>query len=148
MSYLKFLQKPTLLNLSKTCGWAAKIDPVGLGELLAQLPQNDDPNLLVGYNTSDDAGIYRLSDDLAIVTTADFITPPVDDPYIYGQIAAANALSDIYAMGAKPITCLNLVAFPSKKLAPQMLHQMTICLLFVSLIKMMYIMVMNQMKLP
>jgi selenide,water dikinase len=77
----------------------------------------------VGYKTSDDAGIYRLSDDLAIVTTADFITPPVDDPYIYGQIAAANAISDVYAMGGRPITCLNLVAFPSKKLAPEMLHQ-------------------------
>ena len=123
MSYLKFLQKPTLLNLSKTCGWAAKINPVGLYELLAQLPQNDDPNLLVGYHTSDDAGIYRLSDDLAIVTTADFITPPVNDPYIYGQIAAANALSDIYAMGGRPLTCLNLVAFPSKKLDPKILHR-------------------------
>jgi selenide,water dikinase len=90
---------------------------------LAQLPQNDDPNLLVGYHTSDDAGIYRLSDDLAIVTTADFITPPVDDPYVYGQIAAANALSDIYAMGGRPLTCLNLVAFPSKKLTPKILQQ-------------------------
>ncbi len=90
---------------------------------MEKLPQNKDPNLLVGYHTSDDAGIYRLSDDLAIVTTADFITPPVDDPYIYGQIAAANAISDVYAMGGRPVTCLNLVAFPSKKLAPEMLHQ-------------------------
>jgi len=83
----------------------------------------DDPNLLVGYKTSDDAGIYRLSDDLAIVVTADFITPPLNDPYLFGQIAAANAISDIYAMGGKPKVCLNLVCFPSKKLPPQDLNQ-------------------------
>lgn len=72
--------------------------------------------MLVGYKTSDDAGIYRLRDDLAIVTTADFITPPVNDPYVFGQIAAANAISDVYAMGGEPKVCLNLVCFPSKKL--------------------------------
>ncbi len=83
----------------------------------------DDPNLLVGYKTSDDAGIYRLSDDLAIVVTADFITPPLNDPYLFGQIAAANAISDIYAMGGEPKVCLNLVCFPSKKLPPQDLNQ-------------------------
>jgi selenide,water dikinase len=77
----------------------------------------------VGFHTSDDAGVYRLSDDMALVTTADFITPPVNDPFIYGQIAAANAISDVYAMGGRPVTCLNLVAFPSKKLAPEVLHQ-------------------------
>ncbi len=91
--------------------------------MLAQLPQTADPNLLVGYNTSDDAGVYRLTDDLAIVTTADFITPPVNDPYTYGQIAAANAISDVYAMGGDPIVCLNLVCFPSKKLPPEDLNQ-------------------------
>lgn len=79
--------------------------------------------MLVGYETSDDAGVYRLTDDLAIITTADYITPPVNDPYIYGQIAAANAISDVYAMGGRPIACLNLVSFPSKKLAPEILHQ-------------------------
>ncbi len=77
---------------------------------------------MVGYGTSDDAGIYRLDDETALVTTADFITPPVDDPFLFGQIAAANALSDVYAMGGRPITCLNLAAFPSKKLAPELLH--------------------------
>lgn len=82
----------------------------------------EDPKLLVGYQSSDDAGVYRLSDDMALVSTADFITPPVDDPFVYGQIAAANALSDIYAMGARPLTCLNLVAFPSAKLGPEVLH--------------------------
>jgi selenide,water dikinase len=91
--------------------------------LLAILPKNKDPNLLVGYETSDDAGVYRLTDDLAIITTADYITPPVNEPYIYGQIAAANAISDVYAMGGRPIACLNLVSFPSKKLAPEILHQ-------------------------
>ncbi len=77
----------------------------------------------MGFESNDDAGIYRLSDDMALVTTADFITPPVDDPYIYGQIAAANAISDIYAMGGKPLTCLNLVCFPPDKLEPHILHQ-------------------------
>jgi len=77
----------------------------------------------VGFNTSDDAGVYRLTDDMALVSTADFITPPVNDPFVYGQIAAANAISDVYAMGGRPITCLNLVAFPSGKLAPEVLHR-------------------------
>lgn len=76
----------------------------------------------MGFGTSDDAGVYRLDDATAIVTTADFITPPVNDPYLYGQIAAANAISDIYAMGGRPITCLNLVAFPSAKLDNEVLH--------------------------
>ena len=87
------------------------------------MPQSDDKNLLVGYKTSDDAGIYRLTDELAIVTTADFITPPVNDPYVYGQIAAANAISDVYAMGGEPKVCLNLVCFPSRKLPAEDLHR-------------------------
>ena len=89
---------------------------------MARLPQKSDHNLLVGFETSDDAGIYRLNDEVAIVTTADFITPPVDDPYLYGQIGAANSISDVYAMGGKPLTCLNLVGFPSDKLEPEVLH--------------------------
>ena len=76
----------------------------------------------MGFETSDDAGIYRLSDDVALVLTADFITPPVDDPYLFGQIGAANSLSDIYAMGGKPVTCLNLIGFPSDQLGPEILH--------------------------
>jgi len=75
----------------------------------------------VGFDTSDDAGVYRLNDEQAIVTTADFITPPVDDPYLFGQIAAANAMSDVYAMGGRPITCLSLVGFPGGKLGPDVL---------------------------
>jgi selenide,water dikinase len=78
--------------------------------------------LLVGFETSDDASVYQLNEDTAIVTTADFITPPVDDPYLFGQIAAANSISDIYAMGGQPISCLNLVGFPSGKLGPEILH--------------------------
>jgi selenide,water dikinase len=81
-----------------------------LDQILKSLPKVDDPRVLVG--TEDDAGVYQLNDELAIVQTVDFFTPVVDDPYDFGAIAAANALSDIYAMGAKPLTALNLVAFP------------------------------------
>jgi len=90
---------------------------------LDKLPKNQDPNLLVGYETQDDAGIYRLNNDIAIITTADYITPPVNDPFLFGQIAAANALSDVYAMGGRPVTCLNLAGFPSKKLDQDVLNQ-------------------------
>lgn len=75
-----------------------------------------DPNLIVGLERADDAGVYRLTDDLAIVQTVDFFTPIVDDPYMFGQIAAANALSDVYAMGGRPLTAMNIVCFPSKTL--------------------------------
>lgn len=84
---------------------------------MCHLPSSrENPNLLVGIETSDDAGVYRLNNSQAIVQTVDFFTPVVDDPYFFGQIAAANALSDIYAMGATPITALNLVSFPIDKL--------------------------------
>ncbi len=82
--------------------------------MLGQLPPITDPNVLVGYSNSDDAGVYRLTDELAVVLTADFFTPIVDDPYWFGAIAAANSLSDIYAMGAKPMTALNIALFPSQ----------------------------------
>ncbi|HIG43129.1 MAG TPA: selenide, water dikinase SelD [Gammaproteobacteria bacterium] len=90
--------------------------------LLEKIPATSDPNLLVGFDTSDDAGVYRLDGEQALVVTADFITPPVDDPYIFGQIAAANSLSDVYAMGGKPLVCLNLVCFPSDKLGADVLQ--------------------------
>jgi len=80
-----------------------------------------DPNLLVGFETSDDAAVYRLSDQIAVVSTVDFITPPVDDPLWFGRIAAANSLSDVYAMGGRPITALNLIMFPSRKLGIEVL---------------------------
>jgi selenide,water dikinase len=80
---------------------------------MAMLPPVDDPDLLVGSDTLDDAAIYRLNDDIALVQTVDFFTPVVDDPFDFGRIAAANAFSDIYAMGARPLTALNIVSFPS-----------------------------------
>lgn len=82
--------------------------------MLKKLPQPDDPNLLVGINTADDAGVYKLTDEIALIQTVDFFTPIVDDPYTYGQIAAANSLSDIYAMGGKPLTAMNIVGFHQK----------------------------------
>ena len=86
MNLRKFIQKPSLTSLAKTCGWAAKYNPVGLNKLLASLPQNNDQNLLVGFNTSDDAGVYLLNTEQALVFTADIISPPVDDPYLFGKL--------------------------------------------------------------
>lgn len=83
-----------------------------LGEVLKGLPQIDDPRLLVGTNTADDAGVYKLTDDLAIIQTVDFFPPILDDPYTFGQVAAANSLSDVYAMGGTPVTVLNVVGWP------------------------------------
>jgi selenide,water dikinase len=80
------------------------------------LPTPTDPNLIVGIETADDAAVYRLSDDVAMINTVDFITPPVDDPYWFGQISAANSISDVYSMGGIPLTALNVVMFPSKHL--------------------------------
>jgi len=87
-----------------------------LSEALQGLSRPDDPNLLVGFETADDAAVYRLSDEIAMINTVDFITPPVDDPYWFGLIAAANSISDIYSMGGRPLTAMNLVMFPSKDL--------------------------------
>ncbi|MFN2427581.1 MAG: selenide, water dikinase SelD [Candidatus Binatia bacterium] len=97
-------------------GCACKLGAADLRAVLSKLPQLSHPNVLVGNETSDDAGVYRLSASLAIVSTVDFFPPMVDDPYVFGQIAAANALSDIYAMGGKPISALGIVGFPSAKL--------------------------------
>jgi selenide, water dikinase len=85
-----------------------------LDSVLKRLPRHADPNVLVGYETSDDAGVYRLAEGLAIVQTVDFFTPIVDDPFLFGQIAAANSLSDVYAMGGRPVSALSLVGFPEK----------------------------------
>jgi selenide, water dikinase len=90
--------------------------PGDLTTALAPLPRHTDPRLLVGRETFDDAGVVLLSDGIALVQTVDFFAPIVDDPYAFGQIAAANALSDVYAMGGEPITALNIVAFPDKAL--------------------------------
>ena len=77
-----------------------------------ELPRETDPNLIVGKETSEDAGVYRLNDNLALIQTLDFFTPIVNDPYDFGRIAAANALSDVYAMGGRPLTAMNIVCFP------------------------------------
>jgi len=82
-----------------------------------------DPNLLVGFETSDDASVYRLTDDIAMISTVDFITPPVDDPYWFGLISAANSISDVYSMGGRPLTALNVVMFPAKHLDLGMLKE-------------------------
>jgi selenide, water dikinase len=95
--------------------------PGDLSRALAALPLQRDARLLVGRETFDDAGVFRISDDLALVQTVDFFAPIVDDPYEFGQIAAANALSDVYAMGGQPITALNIVAFPTKDLPLELL---------------------------
>jgi selenide,water dikinase len=100
-----------LTSLSHGAGCGCKLPAAALGPLLSGLPRTANPDVLVGFDTSDDAGVVRVRDDLAIVTTADFFTPIVDDPFDFGRIAATNALSDIYAMGASPISALNLVAF-------------------------------------
>ncbi len=92
--------------------------------MLSHLPKNiPDANLLVGLDTSDDAGVYKLTDELAIVQTVDYFTPIVDDPYMFGAVAAANALSDVYAMGGKPLTVLNIVGFPVSKLDKKILAE-------------------------
>jgi selenide,water dikinase len=101
-----------LTKTAKRAGCAAKHPPGYLFPLLGMLPPVTDPNVLVGSATADDAAIYRVSDELALVLTTDFFTPIVDGAYDFGRIAAANALSDVYAMGGRPIAALNVVGFP------------------------------------
>ncbi len=97
--------------------------PAGvLAEVLCGLPRLTDENLLVGCDSFADAGVYRVREDLALVQTLDFFTPVVDDPYLFGQIAAANALSDVYAMGARPLTAMNIACFPHRTLAAEVLR--------------------------
>src|ERR1700724_2149845 len=100
-----------LTKMAKRAGCAAKHPPGYLFPLLGRLPPVTDPNVLVGSSTADDAAIYRIDDERALVLTTDFFTPVVDDPYDFGAVAAANALSDVYAMGGKPLTALNIVGF-------------------------------------
>jgi len=95
-----------------------------LSEVLSGLPRAADPNLLVGFETADDAAVYRLSPEIAVISTVDYITPVVDDPLWFGRIAAANSLSDVWAMGGRPIMALNLVNFPAKSLDLGLLRDM------------------------
>lgn len=103
-----------LTKLSSCAGCGAKVGAGTLAKLLGDLPTHTDPNLLVGFDRSDDASVYRVSDELALVQTVDFFPPIVDDPFTFGQIAAANALSDVYAMGGEPKLALNLLCIPEK----------------------------------
>jgi selenide,water dikinase len=112
-----------LTSLSHGAGCGCKLPAAAIGRLLSGLPAPTDPNVLVGYGTSDDAGVYRLRDDLAIVQTVDFFTPIVDDPFDFGRIAATNALSDVYAMGGTPVSALNLVAFSLEQLGGEILTE-------------------------
>ena len=94
-------------------GCTTKLGPDLLSHVLGKIPRGEkDPDLLIGYDSKDDAAVYRISDDTAVVQTLDFFPPMLDDPYLFGQIAAANALSDIYAMGGVVKTALNIVCFP------------------------------------
>ena len=106
-----------LTDYANSAGCGAKLPLTGMAQVLRDLPpRSADPNLLVGTETADDAGVYRIADGLALVQTLDFFPPLVDDPFTFGQIAAANALSDVYAMNGRPLTALNIVGFPVDEL--------------------------------
>lgn len=112
-----------LTKLAKCAGCGAKVGAGVLSQLLEDLRVHHDPNLLVGFDKSDDASVYKVSDDLALVQTVDFFPPIADDPYVFGQIAATNALSDVYAMGGEPKLCLNIMAVP-KDMPKEAVHQL------------------------
>ena len=112
-----------LTHFTHGLGCACKLRPQALEKVLSLLPHTDDDNILVGTNTADDAAVYRLDEERALVQTVDFFTPIVDDPYQFGTIAAANSLSDIYAMGGKALFALNIVGFPSNRLPMSVLEQ-------------------------
>lgn len=99
----------------KAGGCASKLSPAILDRVLPRIPRLADPNVVVGFDTSDDAGVYRIGDNLALVQTVDFFTPMVDDPFTFGAIAAANALSDVYAMGGRPLTALSVLCWPGDR---------------------------------
>ena len=112
-----------LTKLASCAGCGAKVGAGTLAQLLEGIQVHQDPNLLVGFDRSDDASVYKISDTLALVQTVDFFPPIADDPYLFGQIAAANALSDVYAMGGEPKLALNLMCVP-KTMPSEAVHQM------------------------
>ncbi|MEN6558732.1 MAG: selenide, water dikinase SelD, partial [Thermoguttaceae bacterium] len=112
-----------LTRLVERAGCASKIDKATLDRVLRNLPFLDDPDVLVGAPAGDDAGVYRIRDDLALVQTVDVFSPSTDDPYTFGQIAAANSLSDVYAMGGRPITALSIVGFPVHSVGENVLRE-------------------------
>lgn len=107
------IEKVKLTQMTKSSGWAAKIGPETLAQVLSKLPKFKNDKLIVGLETSDDACVYKINDEIAMIQTVDFFTPIVDDPYTFGQIAAANSLSDVYAMGGEPAIALNIIGFPN-----------------------------------
>jgi len=109
---MSLLEHISLLSTCTSGGCGAKIGPGELSDMLSSLAIKEDPNLLVGFKGSDDGAVYRIGGNEALVSTVDFFTPMINDPFLFGKIAAANALSDIYAMGGKPLFALNLVCFP------------------------------------
>jgi selenide, water dikinase len=113
-----------LTTLVENAGCASKIGQEDLKRALSGLPRTFDPRVLVSSETCDDAGVFKLSARLALVQSVDVFTPVVDDPYAFGEIAAANSVSDIYAMGGKPLTALSIVAFPIEKLSPRIMNRM------------------------
>ena len=112
-----------LTQLVEKAGCASKIDQAFLKAALSDLPTLEDPRVLVGMPAGDDAGVYALDDATALVQTVDVFTPSVDDPYQFGQVAAANSLSDVYAKGGRPLTALSIVGFPVRKLADSVLRE-------------------------
>jgi selenide,water dikinase len=108
--------KIDLLKMAEVGGCSAKIPAEQLEEILKYLPLPEDPNILVDIDTRDDAGVYKINDDLALVFTIDFFPPVCSDPYEFGQIAAANSISDVYAMGGRPVIALNIMMFPASKM--------------------------------
>jgi selenide,water dikinase len=112
-----------LMELSHGAGCGCKLPATALALIVAGLPANTDPRVLVDASTSDDAAVVKLTDELAIVQTADFFTPIVNDPYVFGLIAATNALSDVYAMGATPVSAINLLAFPLEEVGDRVLGE-------------------------
>jgi selenide,water dikinase len=112
-----------LTHLVENAGCASKIDQATLQRVLAGLPNFDDPRVLVGVAAGDDAGVYQLDAGMALVQTVDVFCPSVDDPYLFGQVAAANSLSDVYAMGARPITALSILGFPVRSAPDQVMRE-------------------------
>lgn len=121
------LDEPTgpvrLTELVESAGCASKIDQATLRRVLQGLPASDDPRVLIGMPAGDDAGVYQLDENTALVQTVDVFTPSVDDPFVFGQIAAANSLSDVYAMGGRPLTALSIIGFPVRVLPDDVMQQ-------------------------
>ncbi|MBI5042920.1 MAG: selenide, water dikinase SelD [Nitrospirae bacterium] len=117
------MKKIKLTSLSHGSGCGCKMTRKDLAVVLANIPEAQDPNVIIGTATADDAAVYKIDDKRAIVQTIDFFTPIVDDPYCYGQISAANSISDIYAMGGRPLFALSIIAFPIKTISASILEE-------------------------